>query len=179
MCGCGCGSQCGSECVEREPGTALRTKHQERHAAPRTKHPHRTPHLARSGAGVPTLGHEAVVLSTGAAVCGDRGNDVAQPAKQATAADPQARSHDQPEEAAQKVAVVELAEPADHRAQHGRNTRVLLFSHPVLKYGGACGHVLSRGCHASPALWRPRPRSSAAPAVTASASSSRPATGLG
>src|SRR4051812_33177377 len=52
------------------------------------------------------------------------GDDVADPAEQAAGADPHARRHDQPEDAAQEVAVVELPDPRKDRAQDGGCTRI-------------------------------------------------------
>src|SRR5690606_8024672 len=54
-----------------------------------------------------------------------RRDDVAEPAEQPATADPQPRRHDQPEQPAQELAVVELAQPGDQEAQHRRSARVL------------------------------------------------------
>src|SRR5512134_2433353 len=56
---------------------------------------------------------------------GDRGNHVTDPSQQTATPDPETGGDDQPEDAAQKIPVVELPEAGDHRAQHGRKTWVL------------------------------------------------------
>src|SRR4029453_1568077 len=65
------------------------------------------------------------VLEVGATIRRDRGDDVADPAEQAARANPEARRHDQPEQTAKEVAVVELADARDDQAQHRRGARAL------------------------------------------------------
>ena len=61
----------------------------------------------------------------GVGVSGVGGNDVADPAERAAASDPEPRGHDQPEDAAPEVAVVELPDARDDQAEHRRRARVL------------------------------------------------------
>src|SRR5262245_40332673 len=69
------------------------------------------------------------VLLLRAAVSGHRGNDVTDPPEQAAAANPEARSDDQPEDPSQKVAVVELTNARNERAPYGRDAGVLDIGH--------------------------------------------------
>jgi hypothetical protein len=54
----------------------------------------------------------------GEAVCRESGDDVANPTEKAPAANPQSRSHNQPEEAAKKRAIVDLADAGYQQAQN-------------------------------------------------------------
>src|SRR4051812_39546955 len=58
------------------------------------------------------------VLLLRAMVRGERRDDVADPPEHAAGADPHPRRDDQPEDAAQEIAVVELADARDDRAEH-------------------------------------------------------------
>src|SRR5687767_12416117 len=75
--------------------------------------------------------HGATVPFLGAAVGGKSGNDVADPAEQPAAADPQPRRDDQPEDAPQEVAVVKLSNPRYQRAQHRGDAGALVVGHAV------------------------------------------------
>ena len=65
------------------------------------------------------------VLDLRSAVGSNRGNHVADPAEQPAAADPQTGRDDQPEDAAEEIGVVELADSRNDRAQDRCDSRVL------------------------------------------------------
>jgi hypothetical protein len=52
-------------------------------------------------------------------------NDVADPTQDSARADPEARRHDQPEDATSKFAVVGLSDTRDDQAENGRRSRIL------------------------------------------------------
>ena len=55
-------------------------------------------------------------MITRVAVGGVGRDDVADPAKQATRSDPQARRNDEPQDPSQEATVIELSDPGDDRA---------------------------------------------------------------
>src|SRR5207244_2557693 len=62
----------------------------------------------------------------------DRGDDVADPAKQPTAADPQARRQDQPEDPTKEIAIIELPKPGKDGTEDGCRPRILNLSHDTV-----------------------------------------------
>src|SRR5215204_2094152 len=69
------------------------------------------------------------VLDPRAAVRGHRRDDVADPSEKAAGANPHARCDDQPEDAAQEIAVVELPDAGNDRAQHRGHAWILHLTH--------------------------------------------------
>src|SRR5262245_40729073 len=63
------------------------------------------------------LQSRAAVFPAGPVIRGERGDHVADPSEEPAGSDPHAGRDDQPEDAAQEVAVVELAEPWEDRAE--------------------------------------------------------------
>ena len=63
-------------------------------------------------------------LIAGVAVSGVGSDDVAHPSQQATSADPQPRRDDQPQDASQDAAVVELPHSGDDRTQNCCQSRI-------------------------------------------------------
>ncbi len=68
--------------------------------------------------------NDGLSLALGVAVRRVRRDDVANPSERSSASDPQAGRDDQPEESAQKFAVVELAHTRNEKRQYGSDTRI-------------------------------------------------------
>src|SRR6187200_1012428 len=77
------------------------------------------------------------VLQPGSAIRRDGRDDVAHPAEQAARPDPEAWRHDQPEQPAKEVAVVELSDAGHDQAEHRGEPRVFqLLSHHAVHDSG-------------------------------------------
>src|SRR6266498_1392302 len=66
-------------------------------------------------------------------VRGDRGDDVTDPAEHPAGADPHPRRDDQPEDAAQEVAVVELPDARKDRTEYGRGAWISHVPSPAIR----------------------------------------------
>src|SRR6187397_62615 len=71
-----------------------------------------------------TLAGEYAILGLGAVMRGHRGDHVTHPAEQASRADPHPWRDDEPENAAEKIAVVKLSEPREDCTEDGRGSRI-------------------------------------------------------
>src|SRR5262249_47809832 len=83
------------------------------------------------------LGHEAAVLVECALVRRERRDDVADPPEHAAGADPESGRDDQPEDRAEKIAVVDLPDARNDDAEHGGDTR-------IARHGRTCACSASR-----------------------------------
>lgn len=73
---------------------------------------------------------QRAILLPRTAMRGDRGDDVADPSQKPAGADPQSGCDDQPEDTAEKIAVIKLPDAWDDRAEHRRDSRGFHVSHP-------------------------------------------------
>src|SRR5688500_5289123 len=73
--------------------------------------------------------HPEGVLAAGTVVRRDGRNHMTDPPEEPARSDPQPGRDDQPENPPQEIAVVELAEAGNDRAEHGRDARVLDLRH--------------------------------------------------
>src|SRR5689334_25421108 len=70
---------------------------------------------------------------------GDGGNHMTDPAERTAGTDPEAGRHDQPENTAEEIAVVELTESGNNRAENGRRAGVAVGAHAATIVDGITG----------------------------------------
>src|SRR5262245_55560899 len=72
------------------------------------------------------------ILGLCAVVCGVRSDQVERPSEEASRTNPEAWCDDEPEDAAQKISVVDLTNAGDEQAEHSRSARFVVLGHVLL-----------------------------------------------